>query len=280
MFFSALLAASRCPKSRLLRNILSLDSVTILEVQDLQIRYGKNIVLDNVNFRIERPSLVAVIGPNGAGKTSLIRAIIGLVKPSKGKVLIFGQDITRKVARDVKARIGYVPQRDVINYATPITVRDVILSGLLEKVSPPRTVLSRNIDRKIEAISHELGIEDLLDRFFSDLSGGQQQRVLLARALVKDPDMLLLDEPLSNVDEVGKYEILRLLRNLVTSGKTVLLVTHDINIAIEWADYVLLVNKGRVRFYSARISEDMNKLKLHYPEEDRKILPGRSPYCA
>jgi len=254
--------------------------VTILEVQDLQIRYGKNVVLDNVSFRIERPSLVAVIGPNGAGKTSLLRAIIGLVKPSKGKVIIFGRDSTGKVAKDIKARIGYVPQRDVINYTMPITVRDVILSGLLEKISPPRTVLSRTVEDKVEAISHELGIEDLLDRFFSDLSGGQQQRVLLARALVKDPDILLLDEPLSNVDEVGKYEILRLLRNLVTSGKTVLLVTHDINIAIEWADYVLLVNKGRVRFYSARISEDMNKLKLHYPEEDRKILPGRSPYCA
>jgi len=255
--------------------------VSIIEIQDLSAGYGRKIVLSRFSLVIDRPSFISVIGPNGAGKTTLLRVLAGLLKPRSGSLKILGQDVTRRFSGKVKSRIGYVPQRDSINYAVPVVVFDVIVSGLIDSCPQPRTVTKSSVRRRVCEIASALGIEDLLDAYFDELSGGLQQRVLLARALIKDPDILLLDEPLSNLDEVTQQEVLKLLRHLVDShSKTVIMVTHDIDIALEWSDLIVLISRGRALTFKPGVHEDVEKLLESYPEEERKIIPSRRPYCA
>ncbi len=255
----------------------------VLEADRLSISISGKYIIRDASFRIGKSCLVAVIGPNGAGKTTLMKTIIGLIKPSSGILKVFNYEISNKSKYPTKLRekIGYMPQRDVINYVVPITVRDILMTGLLEKLPQPRLIIPKFLWDRVYKIVDELGISDILDKNFQELSGGQQQKVLLARALVKDPELLILDEPLSNVDEISKVEILEYLKDLAKKySKTILLVTHDIEIAMSWSDYVLLVNQGRATLYSSRMVEDIDKFLRHYPEKDRKIIPTRSPYCA
>ncbi len=254
----------------------------IIEVERLCISISNRVVIRDATFRIDRPSLVVVIGPNGAGKTTLMKTLIGLLSPNSGKLKIFDVDVSRgRFPRKLRERIGYMPQRDAINYTVPITVKEILVSGILEKVSQPRLVIPTDMWDRVLKIADELKIGDILNKCFQELSGGQQQKVLLGRALAKDPDLLILDEPLSNVDEISKIEILEFMKRIVHErGKTVLLVTHDVEIAISWSDYVLLVNQGRALLYSSRMVEDIDRFLRHYPERDRKIIPTRSPYCA
>ncbi|NPA70542.1 MAG: ATP-binding cassette domain-containing protein [Crenarchaeota archaeon] len=257
--------------------------MVIIAVEELKVSIGGRIVISEATFAIREPSLVVVIGPNGAGKTTLLKTLIGLIRPVRGCIRIFDSIVKpgSKYPKSVRKLIGYMPQRDVINYAAPLTAREIIVSGLIENISVPRILLPRDSNDMVLQIAQRLGIESILDKFFDELSGGQQQKVLLARALIKDPKILILDEPLSNVDEISRVEILELLRDLVRrDGKTVMLVTHDVEIAMNWSDYVLLVNNGRAVLYSSKMVEDVDKFLRHYPEKDRKIIPSRSPYCA
>ncbi len=257
--------------------------MSIIAVEELRICVGGRTIIGNASFRISEPSFVVVIGPNGAGKTTLLKTLIGLVRPASGRIEILGRLIKAgdRYPKHVRRFIGYMPQRDVINYAVPLTAREIIISGIVEILSPPRTILPREIDDLMSNIVQRLGVNAILDKYFEELSGGQQQKVLLARALIKDPQILVLDEPLSNVDEFSKVEILEFLRDLVKRDrKTVLLVTHDVDVAMKWSDYVLLVNNGRAILYSSKMVEDINSFLRQYPEKDRKIIPSRSPYCA
>ncbi len=255
--------------------------MSIIEVHNLSAGYGRRVILSSLNFHVDKPSFISVIGPNGAGKTTLLRVLAGLLKPKSGVVKVLGHDVTRRFPGYVKARIGYVPQRDTINYVVPVIVFDVIASGLIDVYPIPRTVIKREVKSKVCDIAAALGIDDLLDEYFHELSGGLQQRVLLARALIKDPDILLLDEPLSNLDEVTQREVLELLRHLVDyHSKTVIMVTHDLDVALEWSDLILLVSHGRALLFKPSVHEDVQRLLDSYPEEERKIIPSRKPYCA
>ncbi|NPA24033.1 MAG: ATP-binding cassette domain-containing protein [Crenarchaeota archaeon] len=257
--------------------------MSIIAVEDLKICVGGRVIIQDATFRIDEPSFVVIIGPNGAGKTTLLKTMIGLIKPVRGCIKILDRVVRagERYPRSIRKLIGYMPQRDVINYAVPLTAREIVISGIVENLTLPRTVLPRDVDSLVNNIAGRLGIDNILHKFFDELSGGQQQKVLLARALVKDPRILILDEPLSNVDEMSRVEILEFLRDLVRrDGRTVLLVTHDVEVAMSWSDYVLLVNNGRAVLYSSKMIEDVNKFLRQYPEKDRKIVPSRSPYCA
>ncbi len=257
--------------------------MVIIAVENLKVNVGGRTIIREASFVIHEPSLVVIIGPNGAGKTTLLKTLIGLMKLESGCIRIFDSVVRpgSKYPKNVRKLIGYMPQRDVINYAAPLTAREIIVSGLIENLTVPRVILPRDANDVVMNIAQRLGIDNILDKFFDELSGGQQQKVLLARALIKNPKILILDEPLSNVDEISRIEILEFLRDLVKKeGKTVMLVTHDVEIAMNWSDYVLLVNNGRAVLYSSRMVEDVDKFLRHYPEKDRKIIPSRSPYCA
>ena len=224
----------------------------IVEVKELTVSYEGFIALENITFSVEKPAFIGIVGPNGAGKSTLLKSLLGIVKPLKGSIRVLGMDPVKEPYR-VRKQIGYLPQRDFIDRDIPIKVKDVILLGLLAKRTPPRVVTARDLERVREALKL-VDLEGMMDKRFDELSGGQQQRVLLARALISEPKLLLLDEPLAATDVRSRVVILNVLRNLVDKkGITVIMVTHDINIAMEYCDYVALLNRKLIAY--GKVSE-------------------------
>ncbi len=191
----------------------------LLEMENLSASYGINIVLQDVDFRVYENDFIGVIGPNGGGKTTLLRVILGLVKPLRGK-LTFNQDLMNG------SKIGYLPQISTGDNSYPVTVRDVVLSGLMiGKGLISR--MSASDKKKAGGVIDELGLSDLSDSPLNELSGGQLQRVLLGRAVIGNPKILLLDEPGNFVDanfEKDFYEKLIVLNKRMA----ILMVSHDI----------------------------------------------------
>ena len=203
-----------------------------VEAKGLTVRYGDYLALENVSVEIEHPSLVVIMGPNGAGKSTFLKAVLGLI-PYEGTVKVFGEN-----PRDARGRIGYLPQREYINLNVPLKVRDVLLLSLTSR----KVAVSReDVARAKEALSM-VGMENFWNSRFDSLSGGQQQRVLFARALVNDPEMLILDEPFSATDVKTKISLINLLHR-IKRDKTILIVLHDINPMVECTDRVMLLNR-------------------------------------
>lgn len=187
----------------------------ILEVKDLQVNYGKTIALSGVNLSVEPCDFIGIIGPNGGGKTSLIKAILGILKPTHGKIIL-----------DPGETLGYVPQLTTFDRKFPITVFEVILLGHLPKRITMGHRFTRHEKEHAAFVMERLGIAELKKRQIGELSGGQMQRVLVARALMNHPTILVLDEPTAGVDEASKKEIYQLLKEL-NKSMTILMITHD-----------------------------------------------------
>jgi manganese/zinc/iron transport system ATP- binding protein len=207
-----------------------------VRVEDLTVAYGDKPVLWDVDMGVPAGVLMAVIGPNGAGKTTLIKAIMGLVQPVAGYVSIFG-----KPYLDQRRLVGYVPQRNSVDWDFPTSVLDVVMMGrygVLGWLSRPGRA-----ERKaaMEALT-KVGMADLAGRQISQLSGGQQQRVFLARALVQDARVYLMDEPFQGVDATTERAIVTLLKEMRSEGKTVVVVHHDLQTVPEYFDWVTLLN--------------------------------------
>ncbi len=194
----------------------------LIELRGVDFVRGQRTILSGVNLTIRRGDFVAVTGPNGGGKTTLMRLILGLLKPTRGTV----------VRRQRKVRVSYLPQKNAIDSQFPITVREVIASGLVE---PDKEGL---VDRML----HEVELVEHASKPIGVLSGGQQQRALLGRALISNPEMLVLDEPLSYVDkhfEERIYDIIRLL----ASKTTIILVSHEITTVAAIANRHIIVDR-------------------------------------
>ncbi len=206
-----------------------------VEVSDLWFSYDKEPVLQNINATIKEGEYIAIIGPNGGGKTTFLKLLLGLLKPQKGKILIYG-----KPPQLASSLIGYTPQNVHQNSDMPLRVIDVILQGRL-----CGTKLRFGKEDKEVAIqkAHELGIEHLLYTKIANLSGGQRQRTLIARALACEPKILVLDEPTAAIDMEGQNQIYKLLKNLPL---TRIVVSHDIKILLEGVDRVFYINKELV----------------------------------
>jgi ABC-type Mn2+/Zn2+ transport system ATPase subunit len=189
-------------------HLIRLDRVTC--------SYGAAPVLVNVDLDVAAGQFTGIVGPSGSGKTTLLRVLLGTVRPVAGTV---------HRASDV--RVGYVPQVETVNWSFPVTVAECVLMARTRgRVLPWR---SREESRAVHALLDRLGIHDLAGRHIRDLSGGQQQRVFIARALLGEPDLLLMDEPTSGVDVATRHEILHLLDELHGGGLAIVLTTHDIN---------------------------------------------------
>jgi len=218
-------------------------SVTIVESRNLFINFGSIPVLSDVCFRIERGDYVGLVGPNGSGKSTLIKCILGLLRPASGSVTLFGNDALLMQNRE---KIGYLPQRiDFFNPRFPSTVAEIISQGLLARKRAGKDLGKRQTDDMLELLE----ITGIRNRRIGDLSGGQQQRVFIARALVNEPDLLMLDEPASALDPEMRDHFFSLLRELNGIKRvTIIMVTHDIGGIGEHASKLLYLDK-RVIFF-------------------------------
>jgi len=217
----------------------------IINVQNLTVSYDKEPVIEDISFKLNEPVITVILGPNGAGKTTLLKALMGMIKPNKGSVEIFGIDPFSEPFK-VRQLIGYVPQRDKIIRSIPLKVKDVILMGILTKRKWPRILLRKDIDKMKEMLEF-LNLNDISDKPFGQLSGGQQQKVLLARALISEPKILILDEPFNGVDAKSQSYIIEKIKFLRhTNNITVLIVTHDINPLIDITEKLILLNKNLI----------------------------------
>jgi len=211
-------------------------------VRGVSVSYEGVKALDGVAVEFAEGSVASIVGPNGAGKTTLLRCLCGILKPRIGAVLLDGNDIGGLDVKEVARRIGYVPQMHPIH--VPLTVFEVVLLGRRPYVS---WRLSGDDLRIAWSSLEQVGAEHLADRFFDELSGGERRKILLARALAQEPEVLLLDEPTSNLDLRHQLEILGLIRSLAAEhGLTVVMAMHDLNMASRFSDYVVMLRNGRV----------------------------------
>jgi ABC-type Mn2+/Zn2+ transport system ATPase subunit len=213
-----------------------------LEVIHASIGYGEKIVLRDVSFQIPHGARVAVVGPNGAGKSTLFKALVGLLPLKSGQILIHGLDLG--LHQDC---VAYVPQREEVDWKFPVNVSDVVMMGRFGKLGWLKRP-SRNDQAIVQSSLRQLGVADLEKRSISDLSGGQQQRVFLARAVAQEPHILLMDEPFTGVDVTTQETTLNLLDTLRDRQVTAIISTHDLNLASNRFDYILLLNKRVIAF--------------------------------
>ncbi|NLP82767.1 anchored repeat-type ABC transporter ATP-binding subunit [Microbacterium sp. CFH 90308] len=208
-----------------------------LEVTDVDVELAGRPVLHDVSLMVERGELVGLLGPNGAGKTTLLRTILGLVRPSSGQVLVEGRP-----SKPGRSSLGYVPQRHDFAWDFPISVAEVVATGLTGRLG----VLRRTGAAEWEAVAdalHRVRMTDLAERPVGQLSGGQRQRVLVARALVLQPAVLLLDEPFTGLDMPTQDLLSELFAQLAREGRAVLMTTHDIPSALYTCDRIALLNR-------------------------------------
>jgi len=221
---------------------------TLLETKNLTAGYPGKKVIDNLNFKLKKGKIYALIGPNGAGKTTLFRVIAGILKPWQGTILWKGENLNRLSPR-VKAKlISYLPQGLPTHLS--LLVEEVLSLGripYLRRLIP----LSSKDKEIIRHVAREMSIETFLSRRVCELSGGEIQRVFIAQALVQEPELLLLDEPVAHLDLSYRVKILDFISQLKTKGMTIFMILHDLNLASEYADYLILLSKGKIHSQGA-----------------------------
>lgn len=224
----------------------------VIEIKKLVVAYDEDKpVLDNFNLGIEKGKMTAFVGPNGAGKSTLIKAILEFVKPITGSITIIG----KKYAQE-KKKIAYVPQRGSVDWDFPTTLYDVVEMGSYGRVGFLKRVPKSEKKRVMEAIE-KVDMIEYIDRQISQLSGGQQQRVFIARALVQDAEIYLLDEPFQGIDKKTEGSIVKILKGLREEGKTVIVVHHDLQTVPEYFDEVVLINRKVIA--SGKVNEVFTK---------------------
>lgn len=221
---------------------MSFSEPARLDIEQVSIAYNGKAVLEDVTFQVAHGGQVAVVGPNGAGKSTLFKALVGLLPIRTGSILIHGRPLGQH--HDC---VAYVPQREEVDWRFPVTVEDVVMMGRYGKLG----WFGKPNKADHAAVEHaliQMGIQDLARRPIHDLSGGQQQRIFLARALAQEPHILLLDEPFTGVDTATQESTLALLAAMKTQQVTVMVSTHDLNMAACRFETVLLINHRLVAY--------------------------------
>ena len=211
-----------------------------IEIRNLTVAYGENIALENLNLDVETGSLMALVGPNGAGKSTLIKTILRFLKQITGEIKINAKTL------------AYVPQRNSVDWDFPTTLFDVVEMGCYGRVGLFKRVSKEEKQKVLKAIE-QVGMLDFKDRQISELSGGQQQRAFIARALVQEADIYLMDEPFQGVDSTTEKSIVDILKKLKSEGKTILVVHHDLQTVPTYFETVTFINKSVIA--SGKIKE-------------------------
>jgi iron complex transport system ATP-binding protein len=214
----------------------------VLKVKDVVFAYSGVTILDKVSLKLEKSEVLGVLGPNGTGKSTLIRCMNRVLRPQSGTVTLDGIDIRDMDRMEIARKMGYVPQASKNSF--PATVFDTILMG--RRPHGGWKSSSSDVKKALEVLKL-VGLEDLAMRDFTELSGGQQQKVVLARALVQEAEVLLLDEPTSNLDIRQQLETMEIIRRLAKErGISALMAVHDLNLAARYADRIVMLKGGRV----------------------------------
>jgi manganese/zinc/iron transport system ATP- binding protein len=207
-----------------------------VSIHDLTVAYHRKPVLWDVDLDIPEGKLIAIVGPNGAGKSTLIKAVMDLVPKASGKVMIYGKSFKKQ-----RKMVAYVPQRESVDWDFPIDALGVVSMGRYGNVGWCKPLRRRDAQAAMDALNR-VGMADYANRQISQLSGGQQQRVFLARALAQDSSIYFMDEPFASVDASTEKAIVKVLADLRSTGKTVIVVHHDLQTVREYFDHVILLN--------------------------------------
>lgn len=213
----------------------------LLSVENIAVRYETGTVLENITFHLNDGEKIALVGPNGAGKTTLFKVIAGILEPVQGQVSVSGHEPGGHIC------ISYVPQRSNVDWSFPVTVEDVVMMGRIGKIGPvlwPKPGDWKQVRQALETV----GLAALSRRQIGELSGGQQQRMFIARALAQEAELMLMDEPMTGLDIPAQESILEILSTLRENGVTVLVSMHDLQMAAEHFDRVMLLNKTLMGF--------------------------------
>jgi manganese/zinc/iron transport system ATP- binding protein len=237
-----------------------------IAVHDLTVAYQDKPVLWDIDLTVPAGVLMAVVGPNGAGKTTLIKAVLGLVRPVSGEVLVGGKPYSAR-----SRTVAYVPQRGTVDWDFPTTVADVVTMGTYGRLGWFRRPGKAERADAAAALGR-VGMGEFAGRQISQLSGGQQQRVFLARALVQDAPVYLMDEPFQGVDAVTERAIVEILRELRSRGRTVLVVHHDLQTVPEYFDWATLLNVRKIA--SGPIAEAFTPENLRAAYGERAVIPS------
>ena len=244
-----------------------------IEVKDVRFSYDRTTIFEGVSFTLEQGDFLGILGPNGGGKTTLLKLLLGILKPEKGEIKILGE-----APHDANHRVGYVPQGTDFNITFPISVLEIALMGRLSRSSIGRWY-SRKDRSKVEEVLKKVGMWDYRNDPIGKLSGGQRQRVFIARALATDPEILFLDEPTASVDpefETDLYDFLRELNRRVT----IVLITHDIGVISRNVKSVACVNRALMFHGEGRITPEMIDMAYQCPVDliahgiPHRVLPS------
>lgn len=208
----------------------------LIEFTDAALGYGRrDIVLRDVNLRVNRGDFLGIVGPNGSGKTTLLRTLLGLIPPVSGEV---------RIGDGEQVRFGYVPQRETVDTLFPIPVEEIVLMGRYARIGPIKRPGKQDREIARKALAH-VGISHLAERSYRDLSGGQKQRALIARALATEPDVLILDEPTNGMDLASEHGLLELARTLHDDdGLTVIIVSHLLANVANYSQQIAIIAAG------------------------------------
>jgi zinc transport system ATP-binding protein len=248
----------------------------VIELEHVHVSYGPVVALDDVTLSVGKGEFLGVIGPNGAGKSTLLQVILGMVKPTKGTVRVFGKPV-RELGSDIR-RIGYVPQLSTLDTRFPIRVADVVVMGRYNQIGLGRLPSAQDRQAATEALEL-VHMGDLRNRQIGQLSGGQRQRVLVARALSAKPELLLLDEPMTGIDakvRTGLYELINDLHK--SMGLTVILVSHDVNVVSKVVDKVACMNRRLVAHGLPRQAVGADMLESTYGSGAMFFVHGEVPH--
>ena len=219
----------------------------ILSVDDLHFSYGETPILKNISLSVKNQEMVMILGPNGSGKTTLLRCLNGINRPQKGTITLEDKNMRRMSGREIARRIGYVPQS---SEKVRLTAFDAILLGRRPYVG---WRLAESDIKKVDVIIHTLGLDELALRYLDEMSGGELQKVTIARALVQEPRILLLDEPISSLDVKNQIEIMETMKHIIKGhGLSAVMSLHDLTMALRYGDRFVFMKKGEIRYVLAK----------------------------
>jgi len=229
-----------------------------LSIKDLTVAFDKKPILWDIDLDIPKGALTAIVGPNGAGKSTLLKSALNIISPTAGRVDVFGQPIKRQLSQ-----IAYIPQRNSVDWDFPTNVLDVVLMGTYGDLGWFKRPGKTETERAFSALK-KVGMDTFSDRQISQLSGGQQQRVFLARALVQNASIYLMDEPFVGVDAVTETAIVDVLKQLRNEQKTIVVVHHDLQTINDYFDWVFLLNVRQIAFGKVQETLTEENLRLTY----------------